>query len=361
MQFRRASPSIVEAAGENSINEAYSNDQIGTLSGGVYKSLKLTTLILIVMLPPLLYMMNKIVHNSNKNISGYIAVQNQNSLHLNENIILSTNNGNILNQTLPAPAQPANQPSALPSINPSYNPTFKPSSMNPTFKPSPNPSAATTTTTLSPTALPTDDKPQGSRNQFKFLDQLFTYEEWEAKNIHINDLLGNGAWVESWKFENYKVPYSEPCVDIIKYKWGKCIDSPVNQGKRYLWKPSRSSSSSSSSRGGGGGGGDVLSPWSSQTMCSMVNGRNVLVAGDSLSEEFFFSLLSHLLASVEVSTASTNNSSSSSSSSNYDAMVAKIRQQCLHFCHDWYPSCTGPVEVSRYCLLFIIIDLLSFI
>jgi len=335
MQFSRASPSMVEAAGENSINEAYNNDQIGTLSGGVYKSLKLTTLILIVMLPPFVYMMNKIVHNSNKNISGYIAVQNQNSLHLNQNIILSTNNGNILNQTLPAPL-PIKQPSALPSINPSCDPTFKPSSMNPTSKPSsakssPNPSALTT---LSPTALPTDDKHQGSSNQFNFLGQLFTYEEWEAKNVHINDLLGNGAWVESWRFENYKVPYSEPCVDIIKYKWGKCIDSPVNQGKRYLWKPSRSGSSSS------GGGGAFLSPWSSQTMCRMVNGRNVLVAGDSLSEEFFFSLLSHLLASVEVSTAT------NSSNSDYDAVVAKIRQQCIHFCHDWYPSCTGPVEVS---------------
>ena len=156
----------------------------------------------------------------------------------------------------------------------------------------------------------------------KFMGQTYALNNWIERKRGINTLLGRGKWIDAWNVQGYEVPYSDPCIEILKYKYGNCYSSLPNQGRKLFWKPD----------------GGFLKPWSSRTMCEMMKGKNLLVVGDSLSEEFFFSLLSSLWASVLVSRDAQQNSSA-------NGFRLKIKHDCENFCYDYYPSCTGPVEI----------------
>ena len=160
--------------------------------------------------------------------------------------------------------------------------------------------------------------------QIRFFGHNFTMSEWKAKKQYLHNLFGLGHWIDAWDNEGYQVPYINPCIDVVKYKWGKCLESNPNQGRRFAWKPDSG----------------TLQPWSSYKMCEIMNGKNLLIAGDSLSEEFFFSILSSLWANLLVST------NGNTSDAAWEKAKSSLQHNCLEFCHDWYAACTGPVEVS---------------
>lgn len=161
----------------------------------------------------------------------------------------------------------------------------------------------------------------------RFLNHNYTTTEWGAKKRYLHELFGQGRWVDAWDTMDYEVPYINPCIDIPAFKWGKCLESNPNQGRRFMWKPNIG----------------TLQPWSTYNMCEIMNGKNLLIAGDSLSQEFFLSMLSSLWATLIIPPGSDRGD---------PILATKLSNQrynCLEICHDLYlSSCgsMGPVQVS---------------
>ena len=105
--------------------------------------------------------------------------------------------------------------------------------------------------------------------------------------------LQNGRWVDSYnlgdKLSQWPM-YVRPCTQEGPYFdsfWvgdsthGACFRSIYNEGERFTWVPDTDQ--------------QVFYPWSASNMCRMMNGRNVLIVGDSLSQQFYETFLSAML------------------------------------------------------------------
>jgi hypothetical protein len=169
--------------------------------------------------------------------------------------------------------------------------------------------------------------PREEDEHISFLGYNFTMSEWKAKKVYLHNMFGQGHWMDAWDTADYEVPYINPCIDVDKFKWGKCLESNPNQGIRFAWKPDSG----------------TLEPWSSYKMCEIMNGKNLLIAGDSLSQEFFLSMLSSLWASLIIPPRSDRGDPI------WETKRSNQRYTCLEICHDvYFSSCgnMGPVEVS---------------
>ena len=158
-----------------------------------------------------------------------------------------------------------------------------------------------------------------------FFNADYSRRIWDQKQQYLNNLFGNGKWIDAWSVPGYRIPYTDPCIQITHYKNGKCMDSLPSQGRRMFWKPDDG----------------FINSFSAETMCGMMNGRNILVVGDSLNEEFFFTLLSTMWAQIIRPKKSTQNELF------WESMRSDLDNKCQDFCLDPMPSCTGPGTI--YC------------
>ena len=170
----------------------------------------------------------------------------------------------------------------------------------------------------------------------------------------IHSLIIHSRWVSSYELnEHYKPPYTVACQwegnilyslykhiichithhsflflysslgHHLSYVEGLCFDTPYNQGQRSTWKPS--------------GHLDQLLEFSNRDMCRIMNGRNIMFAGDSLTDEFFATLVSFMLSSIVVEV-----------NSSAEAIGAKYHQankMCEEFC-PWDKNCEGPAIIE---------------
>ena len=157
-------------------------------------------------------------------------------------------------------------------------------------------------------------------NVIHFFGNTYKSNVWLKKQEYVNSIFGQGKWIDAWTVPGYSLPFSDPCIQILHYKNGKCLDSYPSQGRRLFWKPTV---------------GD-LHPFSAETMCSMMNGRNVLIVGDSLNEEFFFSLLSTMWAQI------IRPKKDKREPSFWETFRSDLDNRCQNFCLDPYPACDGP-------------------
>jgi hypothetical protein len=161
-------------------------------------------------------------------------------------------------------------------------------------------------------------------------------EEWkfrkETQRI-ITGSLRKGRWVDSYaiyKEHLVRPMYVKPCTQegqYFEYFWyspslaNKCFNSLENQGWRYSWVPDESESS--------------MHPFSPSGLCKVLNGRNVMVVGDSISGEFFFTFVSAMLFQ-----AFTNEQGELDG-----PRYSKNKELCENIC-DWDKPCTGPIMID---------------
>jgi hypothetical protein len=125
---------------------------------------------------------------------------------------------------------------------------------------------------------------------------------------------------------------------------GACFHSLANQGMRYEWTPRAA----------------PLHAWSPATMCEMLEGRNVLLAGDSLTGELFFSFASAMLFQAEEGEKGEAEGAQGAEAGGAEAGVGgggggasirldQYRLQMLYCNNDWFcpynQPCRGPVEM----------------
>ena len=169
------------------------------------------------------------------------------------------------------------------------------------------------------------DNDKGPKDTIRFFGMNYTANVWRKRQEYINDIFGSGKWMNAWDTPNYSLPFTDPCVQITHYKNGKCMDSNPSQGRRLMWKPLNGS----------------IHAFSAETMCSMIDGKNVLVVGDSLNEEFFFSFLSAMWAQI------IRPKKDSRQASFWEKFRSDLDNRCQNFCLDPFPACDGPETV--YC------------
>jgi len=97
--------------------------------------------------------------------------------------------------------------------------------------------------------------------------------------------------------------------------YGQCFKSRDNLGMTSTWIPNKDST-------------HEFELWSARGMCELLDGGNILIAGDSISQQFFFSLVSSLLAqSFETDSSGT------------------YWNTCENICN-WKDECTGPIPIN---------------
>jgi hypothetical protein len=121
----------------------------------------------------------------------------------------------------------------------------------------------------------------------------FNLENFRSIQEKLTGALQNGRWVDSYnlgdKLSQWPM-YVRPCTQEGPYFdsfWvgdsthGACFRSIYNEGERFTWVPDTDQ--------------QVFYPWSAPNMCQMMNGRKVLIVGDSLSQQFYETFLSAML------------------------------------------------------------------
>ena len=120
--------------------------------------------------------------------------------------------------------------------------------------------------------------------------------------------------------------YSLPCVQEGSYfeayfigtsHYGQCFKSRDNLGMTSTWVPVNKNENTAD-----------FQYWNAQGMCEIMDGRNILIVGDSLSQQFKFSLVSSLLEQ------------------SFDGDDPETHWKlCENIC-DWKNKCTDPIPIN---------------
>lgn len=124
-----------------------------------------------------------------------------------------------------------------------------------------------------------------NKKSISFLNFQFHIKEW----THIQTVVDH--WTKHGKWETYRYaknwPYVSPCIsDEIRYGWNECR---MDNRTRYHWKSTPYYNDVSET-----------SPhlkyhykhFSTHEMCNFIQDRAIMIVGDSISEEFYFTFLS---------------------------------------------------------------------
>lgn len=111
----------------------------------------------------------------------------------------------------------------------------------------------------------------------KFLDKDFETEDFVRLQRHLDKAFQQGQWQKFSETNEFFSLFSYPCTTIDEYSSEECLDSFQNQGLRWIWKPSHSR---------------FAEEFALESFCEVINGRDVVIIGDSSSEAFYISLLS---------------------------------------------------------------------
>lgn len=115
------------------------------------------------------------------------------------------------------------------------------------------------------------------------MGEELNHTEWQKRQTSIHELNSLGMWVDAWSLDpNFEAMYSKACHRIYKYSYEKCSLSSPNVGLQYTWKSHTQQNY----------------PWNAQHFCRIMNGRHLMIVGDSLNEEMFFSLYSAMTSHV---------------------------------------------------------------
>lgn len=115
----------------------------------------------------------------------------------------------------------------------------------------------------------------------RFFGEEMTVEEWKKRIHDVSALTSDGSWHSSWDLSHFRPLYSTNCHAIDRYKYGTCTNSNGNTGTFFSWVPKNRSS---------------YHHFNPKDFCELMQGRNILFVGDSLTEQFMLSLISGLLA-----------------------------------------------------------------
>ena len=124
-----------------------------------------------------------------------------------------------------------------------------------------------------------------------FLNRSYTTSEWSAINEVIQCMSTKGEWVYKGKLSG--MLYDRPCM-WNRYVTGKCNVSELEDkmhGLDYVWQAHTNCSK---------GGINKILPiqWNRESMCRLLSNHNILMLGDSLQDEWFYSLTSSLIRST---------------------------------------------------------------
>lgn len=115
-----------------------------------------------------------------------------------------------------------------------------------------------------------------------FFGEKLSWEEFGARKTRIEEVTSKGKWVDSWKrIPHYRPLYTTVCHGVDPYKYNSCTDSQGMLGFFYSWLPDPP---------------QKYHQFEPQQVCKMMQGRNILIVGDSLSEQFMTSFISGMLA-----------------------------------------------------------------
>lgn len=166
-----------------------------------------------------------------------------------------------------------------------------------------------------------------------FFGKNYSWHEWNAERDYLHNLLTHGSWVDAWEAEvDYAPLYNHFCFwsvnnYLLKYTSKQCLDSPGMQGTRYIWKSSLL--------------GRTVAPWSLERMCKIMNGRNLLLIGDSLQEEIFYAAISAISRSILVPFDQQLNETY------IQDKRSEVINRCDQLCSDYaLTTCEGPVTVE---------------
>ena len=111
---------------------------------------------------------------------------------------------------------------------------------------------------------------------------------------------------------------------MTKYVHERCADSNYINGIQYIWEPVRGK----------------LERFNHELMCKAMNGRNILLVGDSLSEQTLTVFLSAFWNNVLIP-----NDDMKFNTSKYEELKKFNRNQCDSFCWDFWAQCSGTHHV----------------
>jgi len=124
-----------------------------------------------------------------------------------------------------------------------------------------------------------------------FLNRFYSTSEWNAIDEVIHCMSTKGEWVYKGKLSG--MLYDRPCM-WNEYVTGKCnISELVDKmhGLDYVWQAHSDCSKGENNK--------ILPvTWDRESMCRLLSNHNVLMLGDSLQNEWFYSLTSALIQST---------------------------------------------------------------
>ena len=119
-----------------------------------------------------------------------------------------------------------------------------------------------------------------SAHAYNFIGKEFRNESWLTLVQSLESSMDQGTWVEdspsSWLVKR-------PCRVEPKFYTAFCALEDLERRKSYSWVPSSNSQEKNISR------------FSPSRLCAILEGRDVLIVGDSLSQEFYHTIVSTML------------------------------------------------------------------
>lgn len=159
----------------------------------------------------------------------------------------------------------------------------------------------------------------------RFMGKTHQMKDWRRMKRHLHKLYSEGKWVEEALTGDLKIMYDRACTLSAIFTRGNCISSPSFQGYRWKWKPTREDTQ--------------WLNWSPELMCKIANGRNIMVVGDSLNEQLYYTWVSSVWAQLFV--PSGNKESDKVWNKRRDDQV----MSCWKFCPHFARKCEGPATV----------------
>jgi hypothetical protein len=130
-----------------------------------------------------------------------------------------------------------------------------------------------------------------AHSNISFLSQVYRHDKWMRIKASIHCISNYGFW--SFVGDRGGLLYQSPCYDG-RYALGKChIDYLYKNmsGLDYVWSTHGTDKLCGMKRN------LSVVPFNRDYMCSLLDGRRILLLGDSITDEFFYSLASTLIQS----------------------------------------------------------------
>lgn len=159
---------------------------------------------------------------------------------------------------------------------------------------------------------------------FDFLGNEMDMETFRTKAQTVDRILRDGHWTRSWNDKNWRPLFDQNCHGVDRYKYGKCIHSHAAIGKYWTWTNEVNHN-------------DPLNNnhvFNNQHFCKMMNGRNILIVGDSLLEQWMFTLISAMHAQIILDSQINSNTTKKEILEAFDASLTSCISQACAFGRD---------------------------